>query len=384
MRDFPTILVVDDEPRGVELLVRTLSEIGTVIGAESGEQAWELASRRRVDLIVADQRMPGMTGVDLLERVAQSDPYTGRILLTAYADQAATVYAINRGRVHAYLNKPCLPEQLLMTVKSVLERVRLARENDRLLVELYQRNEQLEAAMQELRSAQERVVHAERLSMIGQMMAMLVHDLRGPLSVIHSTGNEFATEAERLSVEEIRSLGEMIRSEGRRVDHMCRELLDISRQSAEALPLESTALDTVIEEALGSLAETAAHQGVRIESRLEAGVELLLDADALRRALLNLVHNALEAMAEGGGTVEVASAVEGEWALVRVEDSGPGIAPKIRERLFEPFVTEGKPGGSGLGLAVVKKVVDDHGGRIRVGKSARGGALFELSLPVRR
>lgn len=127
------ILAVDDEQRGVELVKRVLRRIADVDTTLSGEEGWELFQRSDFDLVISDQRMPGISGVDLLAKIAEASADTGRILLTGYADTVDTVDAINRARVHAYLSKPCPPDQLSVAVDSVLERVKTLRENQRLL-----------------------------------------------------------------------------------------------------------------------------------------------------------------------------------------------------------------------------------------------------------
>ena len=152
--DHPRILVVDDEPRSVELLVRTLRRLGDVSPATSGEEGWELAQRIRPTLVVTDQRMPGMQGSELLARIAEMDHRCGRLLLTGYSDLDSTVSAINEGRVHVYVTKPWKPAQLLATVATLLERVQLEYRNHRLLEVLSDRNEDLEIAMAQLREAQ--------------------------------------------------------------------------------------------------------------------------------------------------------------------------------------------------------------------------------------
>jgi DNA-binding NtrC family response regulator len=123
------ILIVDDEPRGLELLVRVLRDLGEIQTAASGDEAWELAQRSDFDLVISDQRMPGTTGAELLSKVAHRDVCTGRILLTAYADLGDTINAINLGQVHAYVKKPCTPDELRVTVGSVLERTQFMRQH---------------------------------------------------------------------------------------------------------------------------------------------------------------------------------------------------------------------------------------------------------------
>jgi len=377
----PRILVVDDEPRGVELLARALHDVGEVEIATSGEDGWAIARRNPVEVVVSDQRMPGMTGVELLAHVADQDGDTGRILLTGYADLSATVDAINRGHVHAYLSKPCPPEQLRLTVQSVLDRVRLSRENAQLLSDLREKNAALETAMDDLRQAQERVVHAERLSAIGRMMAMVVHDFRGPLAVVRAAGGDVAREGHALPGDELRELGDTVREEADRMNQMCTELLETTRAGDGTAERRQGNLDVVVEAALACVAEDASLLGVRIDARLGAPKPIALDENRMRRALLNLFYNALEAMPQGG-VLHVESGSEGQSVFARVADTGTGIPDSIRERLFEPFVTAGKSHGSGLGLAVVKKVVEDHGGSIDVGKPEGGGTVFRIDLPV--
>jgi len=140
--ELPKILLVDDEPRALELLTRSLRKQAQTSTATSAEEALELFAADRFLLVISDQRMPGMSGVDLFGRIAEIDDSTGRILLTGYADLDATIAAINRGRVHAYLHKPCSPPDLLSTVKTVTDRVQLARENRRLRAEIARRDGQ--------------------------------------------------------------------------------------------------------------------------------------------------------------------------------------------------------------------------------------------------
>jgi DNA-binding NtrC family response regulator len=143
------ILVVDDEPRGAELMARTLRRFGSVERAESAEAAWELIQESRFDLVISDQRMPKMSGVELLTRVADLDDSIGRVLITAYSDLKAATDAINRGRVHAYLPKPCLPDKLRDCADAVLKRTQQGRETASLLTELAEKNRKLAEAVRQ-------------------------------------------------------------------------------------------------------------------------------------------------------------------------------------------------------------------------------------------
>lgn len=363
----PRLLVVDDEERAVELLVRTLRKKAQVVTAASGEEAWDRFQEGEFAMILSDQRMPGLTGVDLLSRVAEVDETVGRILLTGYSDLEATVEAINRGRVHAYLHKPCSPPDLIATFQGVLDRVTLARDNARLL-----------ACLQDA----EAEVHAsERLAAIGKMTAMVTHDLRSPMTSLRGAQHRLEELAAESGLEGLVEVRDVIAAETDFMERMCNELLEVARLSEPSRPRRPAPLDEIVSLAIGPLLEPASHQGVDVELHLEADVELELDEDALRRALANLVQNALEAMPEGG-SLRVETARDELAAWLRISDNGAGIPDEIAGRLFEPFVTSGKPGGTGLGLAIVHKVILDHGGSIEVAKPEGGGSAFTLRLPL--
>jgi signal transduction histidine kinase len=377
----PRILVVDDEKRAVELLVRTLRGEGQIETAATGDEAWTRFQSEPCDLVISDQRMPGMTGVELFRRLAERDEYVGRILLTGYTDLEATVDAINRGRVHAYLHKPCAPDDVRLTVRGVLERVRLARENARLALELAGKNAELERTLGSLREVQLRARHAEQLAAIGRMIAMIAHDLRSPLSVIRAAGSELLRESEALASPALRELGTDVVSETDAMQRMCAELLEVTRVSEGGCRFVEADLDAVVAAAVAPLAELAAHSGIDVDMDLAAGASLPLDADRVQRALRNLVQNACEAM-PNGGLLRVVSRREGDFASIAVLDNGPGIPEEIADRLFEPFVSSGKSAGSGLGLAVVRKVVEDHGGTVAASKAEGGGTAIHVGLPL--
>ncbi|MGH0030386.1 MAG: sigma-54-dependent transcriptional regulator [Myxococcota bacterium] len=120
----PRILVVDDEPQAVDLVALALRRLAEVERAGSGDEAWEKARSGHFDLVISDHRMPGMDGLELLGRIAARGIRIGRVLLTAYSEIPETITAINEGRIHAYLNKPCSPDEVRATVRSVLELVR--------------------------------------------------------------------------------------------------------------------------------------------------------------------------------------------------------------------------------------------------------------------
>ena len=212
----PTILVADGDPEHRDLLVRNLGRLGSVHAVGDGSAAVAaIGSATPPDVVLTDQRLLGVQGLDVLRRASARDPHVGRILLTSYGDTGLTIQAIDGGRVDAYLTKPCLPHQLRLTVAAVLDRVHLARQNERLMVNVQEKNRALELALTSLRGAQGRIIDGERLGAIARTCAMVAHDFRGPLTVIRSGAGHLLRG--EVSPEEHREIAEQLLAESVRM-----------------------------------------------------------------------------------------------------------------------------------------------------------------------
>jgi signal transduction histidine kinase/putative methionine-R-sulfoxide reductase with GAF domain len=227
-----------------------------------------------------------------------------------------------------------------------------------------------------VRESRRRREHAERLGSIGRLLSGVMHDLRTPLTVISGylqlmqSCDEAATRGK---------YGETIREQFELISAMQRDLLAYARGETSLL---------VRKVYLGRFCESIAKQfkpelaGSHIELIVDVrhnGVAYF-DEGKLTRALGNLVRNAIEAMDGVRGTLTLTCDADDEDLIIAVSDTGPGIPKGIRSRLFEPFVTQGKKLGTGLGLANVKKIVDEHGGAVEVASSKKG-TKFTVRIP---
>jgi signal transduction histidine kinase len=165
----------------------------------------------------------------------------------------------------------------------------------------------------------------------------------------------------------------------RRMQELLQDLLDVARGKSAAP--EWCNLRDVAAAACDALRAAAESQSVLLALEVPAELELPLERSRMERVFLNLVSNALEAMPEGG-TIHVAAEREEGSVLVRVSDTGPGIAPELREQLFKPFATSGKRNGLGLGLALSRQAVLDHGGDMWLESEPGRGATFAFRLPM--
>jgi len=228
-----------------------------------------------------------------------------------------------------------------------------------------------------IQQARAELVRQERISTIGRLSSSIVHDLRNPLAAIYG-GAEMMVDSDLPEAQMKRLAGNIYRA-SRRMQGLLQDLLHVSRGKT-ASP-EVARLREVATAAVESVREAAEAQGVQVTVEIPEEIELSLERNRIERVFTNLVSNAMEAMG-GAGEIRIsASMIRGE-AVVEVEDDGPGIAPEIRANLFQPFVTAGKKNGLGLGLALARQTLLDHGGDMWVESEPGCGATFLFRLPV--
>jgi signal transduction histidine kinase len=233
---------------------------------------------------------------------------------------------------------------------------------------------------------QKELIESERLAALGTMAGMLVHDFRGPLTLIRGWAETL--HAGSVEPAELKARTQAIMDAVDRLDRMTGETLDFARD-AEKLVLRSVPLFVLATELAASIQQELPGLVVESDFELPGGQRGSLDVDKIRRAVTNIAANARDAMGGAGrlrfkARVEAGGGAEGplEQLVLELADDGPGVPGAIRERLFEPFVTHGKKRGTGLGLAVARRFVEDHGGRLELVAGEPRGARFRISLPL--
>jgi signal transduction histidine kinase len=217
----------------------------------------------------------------------------------------------------------------------------------------------------------------KHISRIGLLSTSIVHDLRNPLGAVFA-GSEMLMELDLTSIQVKRLATNIYRAAGR-----MRELLaDLNGASCGNRSIfEICKIRDLISAASEPVLATAEQQSVRILNIVPGGIEIPLVRSRMERVFFNLITNALEAM-PNGGSIHIGASKAENCVLIEVEDTGPGIPRGIRDRLFEPFVTAGKDHGLGLGLALSRQTVRDHGGDMWTEPAA--GARFVVRLPLER
>jgi signal transduction histidine kinase len=380
----PTIVVVDDEPEVLRSLHDLFRLEYRVLTFERGADALEsLATLDNVAVILSDQRMPEMSGVEFLEEAQHAHPDATRLLVTGFADLSAVIDAINKGHIARYVSKPWNTDELVAVVRKAVEQHALIVEKNRLLVELKETNA--------------RLLEANRLK--GKFIEVASHELNTPVTVVlglaelwKMTMGESVSQAERAWVDRIHGAGSRL---AMTVERMLKLLK--SDQLKPSVTLQMIELEPLLRRSIGELQPflMARNQEILVKVAPDLG-SAEVDPSKISDILTNLIVNAIK-FTPDGGTIVVEAGGEGpDRVRVRVTDRGQGISSADCSHLFEPFFTGndtmhhssgdyqyGKR-GMGLGLCLVKAFVELHGGSVDVETTPGCGSCFAFTLPRRQ
>jgi signal transduction histidine kinase len=231
-----------------------------------------------------------------------------------------------------------------------------------------------------LLKTQQALLESEQLATIGRMASSISHDLRHALAAVVAN-SEFLCDG-RLTSAQREELYQEVRTGVNQMTDLIDSLLEFARTRESLNPTYGSIVETV-QRAMQAVRLHPRHQGTLIEVHSNGPSSAWFDPRKLERALYNLLLNACEAAPSSEGRVQVAVERTGSSLTIAVADNGPGIAEPIRDKLFHPFVSFGKENGTGLGLTVVQKIVQDHGGQVLMERTLDARTVFRITLPGR-
>jgi signal transduction histidine kinase len=374
--DLPQVLVIDDEMGPRESLRMLLKPNYQVYTADCVDAGIKLLKEKQPDAVITDIRMPGASGIDGLRRIREIDPHVAVIMLTGFGALETAQEALRLG-ANDYINKPFDAREMREVIGRNVERTRLHRTGVNAAEEIKELNNRL---LKEL-------AQKERLASLGQASAEFVHDLGNPLTIVWGYVQLLAKKLEQSEKEngaksqnakELQIIEQNVR--------LCRELLTMwqSYGSVEAAPHKPISVSAIVREVVKGVTGMAGQNGVELKSSLcEDACTLLGDSTQMTRAIQNVIINAVQAASEKKGSVTVSCLRKDFYVDVRVEDTGYGITPAQMAKIFDPYFTtkQGKS-GTGLGLYITKKVVEDHNGSIKVDSTPQVGSSFTIRLPL--
>jgi two-component system, NtrC family, sensor kinase len=400
------ILCVDDEPSMLNVLERIFSDDFNVYKASSGAEGLEiLKNHPNIELIISDQRMPVMSGTEFLNRSREINPSCIRIILTGYTDIKDLVDSINTGKVFQYVTKPFEPDELRIIIKRGIEYFRKGRE-------VQVAFEELQKAYIHLRETQNQLIRSEKMSMLGQLMANIAHEIRNPISNINNSSKLLALDWIGIKsflmkldqATDIQQIEAILSNEADRIEvpqvvtdfdaainiitHSCELAGDIIEDLRGFSRLDDahfvdTDVNFQINRALKLLQSKYKHQ-IEFKKDLQTIPQILGFPGPIAQVLINIMDNAAHAM-DGKGVVEIHTRQTDGYIVVDIADHGSGIPEENIQKIFDyGFTTKGAKDGTGLGLAISQEIVKRHKGKIEVNSKIGEGSTFSIYLPVKK
>ena len=307
----------------------------------------------------------------------------GEMALVDHLPRSATVVAreptevlyIGRGDFHDIISEnSSIALSIMANISSMVRS-----SNESFTDSLRQRNRELERTNRELREAQEGLVKAERLSTLGKFASLVLHDIRNPLSILCGYAEMIVHHNDAAADPQIDRNAHRIIQEADRLNALASELLDFSRGEVR-LNVSPVDIGVLLERITDAIADRFSARKIEIVRDVDVGGPVLADEGRLYRVFLNLADNARKAMSRGG-TLTLARR-EQRGLVVEFDDTGVGMSEEVQARIFEPFASFSEEGGSGLGMAIVKSIIDAHHGSLAITSSTDGGTTVSITLPL--
>jgi signal transduction histidine kinase len=328
--------------------------------ANSADEGIEIMTQIPIQLVITDQRMPKITGVEFLEKINEQYPDVTRILLTGYSDLDAIIGAINKGKIFKYISKPWKAEELKETIDTALELSELKRQNKILIENLRKTNHELD-----------------------QFVYRAAHDLRGPIANLLGLINLAKIEND---IHQIKHYVDLKEQTVKRLDGFIHDIVDYSGNLRLALRKDEINFQDLVQSSLIEHKFMPKFDFITKNVKIEQKDIFISDAERVSVVLNNLISNAIRYSVQGRSEesfMDIYIQSDSEKAIIRVSDNGEGIEEEYIEKIFEMFVraSANARDGSGLGLFISKEVVEKLGGTIRVISEKDKGSTFIVEIP---
>ena len=293
---------------------------------------------------------------------------------TVVAKETVRLLCINRDNFHRIITENSIIALSIM--KSISAMVR--KSNETFVEVLRERNTKLEKAYHDLKEAQEDLLTAERMSALGKFSSLILHDIKNPLSILRGYAEMMLFNP--MDPDRVKKNSEKIINEADRLNRLANELLDYSRGEIR-LNVSIVDVRELVSSVVESISDKFQSRGIKIVVQNSFTGHVLLDSERIYRVFLNLADNARKALPKGG---EFCIRVDREADVlsIAISDNGVGMIKEVREKIFEPFYSYSVGGGTGLGMSIVKSVVEAHDGSLSVQSEKNRGTTFTIRLPI--
>ena len=379
------LLIVDDEPVILQILKAVFDdEPVRVTCVGSGKDAQRVLDEQNCDLLITDKNLPDLNGLELLQYAKKINPFTEVIIITGYASLETALSAMEHDAFD-YVVKPLNNVfDIRKKVKRALEKQHLARENQRLLGSLQERNAELQVALSDAKELQAELIQTEKLAGIGTLAAGVAHEISSPLFGILGLAEAIPDESDRPSID---NYAREIVTYCQSIREIVVDLSGYSRTS-QTHDEEQVELDACIRDATRLVGRAVQVDGIEIDVKLNGAGHMYANSTEITQIFVNLIKNAVEAVRDErhdqGGHVSIQSGRNIDQLWASVSDNGVGIPAEVQRQVFDPFYTTKPPGkGTGLGLNVAYRIVTKYHGTIQVDSPEEGGTTFHVCFPYK-
>ena len=368
-KDYP-LLYIDDETENLEAFQDEFEDYFTIHTASSGKDGLRILEENPIALALVDQRMPEMSGVEVLEEIKRIKANVLRIMITAYTDLDVVIEAINKGKVYQYFKKPWEHEDIRTGIIRGIEHYHTKREQERLQAERIDN--------------MKKMMRSNRLAAVGTMVSGLVHEIRNPMVAIQTFLQ--LVPRKREDTEFIERYVQIAQGEADRIEKLLENMLSFARPMKPVLrPCD---LNELVDRIIQLLFLQARRKSINVDfQKTESLPQVVVDPSQIVQVLQNLGMNAIQAMDRSGEllfrTFIEEKDPEGTHVVLEVRDTGKGISKSALEKIFDPFFTT-KEEGTGLGLSISYQIVNEHNGLLEAISEPDKGTSFFLSLPVHK
>ena len=376
------ILVLDDEKNILSSLKRLLiNEPFGLFVTTNHREAMDVLEKENIKVVMSDQRMPEISGVEFLKQVKAKYPDIIRILFTGHADIQAAEDAINVGEVYRFINKPWNGEELKAAIRQAIRHFELVVENRELFESTKSNNKELDILNRKLKVMYE----AQK-----EFSSTVSHELRTPLASIKIAIDIVMSGTPGDLNDDQKNFLDKAKKNVDRLNRLINDILDLSKLESgkAALKIQENDIGKIISEVVDIQKSVAEKKGLYLKTECGADVPTIpFDADKIIQLFDNLISNAIKFTEKGGIVVTSRSRKEENHIEICIKDTGPGISKDDMVKLFQKFQQLGdsakrQTGGTGLGLAICKEIIKQHGGKIWVESELGRGSSFYFTLPI--
>jgi signal transduction histidine kinase len=372
MRRTYNILYVDDEVSNLRIFKNTFRRDYNIFTAESAQEGLKILEQEKIDLVLTDQRMPEMSGVEFLKNVMIKSPEPHRILITAYTDFVALKDAVNEAKIFQYIQKPWDEKEIRQIIDCSLEIYELKQRNVELTEKLKKKNEELIRLNKEL-------MELDHLKF--QFLNIISHEIRTPLNGLMGATYLLKTEFSEADYQKYQEMFQILELSTKRLEHflLLAERITIFKTKSYEISPENFQLSKLIYDVVKVLNEKISMKNIDLHYDLHQDGRCFADKELIEICLLEVIDNAIK-FVNKDGKITIKTFTKNSSQIIEIIDDGPGFPELVLKNIFKTFNTNNNltQQSMGLDLALINLIIEAHDGKIEIKNNEKCGSTVRF------